>query len=1266
MKNRFGFVPIVLPAIVMVLIIGLINIGNAPWVQAHDDDAEHMHNIPTDHPLLDTLEIAQINVDGTTVGPFADAFTWAPAWNSDADTRRTSRYKVSAVYDVEAISVTATAEDSQNEGTTVAVRITRNGRELVSGDGTAGSATTTIAVGMTMIEVTVDNSTNQASTKTTYVVELTREYPQFDQLTLHHPNPAGATDPAAGLDGTVSDTNVAGSLLSVAVNASDDTDPDILKGSNALHGHDPSLRDSAADVKVKYHIDMIGLELSVPQGMRRGATDPAGWEEKVVFNTTGVNATTTAPTYEIRNHPLRVGRNEIQIRVSSTSTPSHGTNYRIVIERAAPQLKTAYYILGDDAVADANPVPGFGLDVLETSTSVNYMETTTSVSARGTGVDGDVGFKYTRKSGEGRNDFDERDTGSYDGMRLARGSNTLYITAYDKGNPRNGETKYSLEIVREDTPLGLVTLTASSVKEGGLHSATSTLYWDGDKMNQTSTREGFESATITYWSSVEYDVEEIQVVATSPNLDSRDANSDNVPSAGVEYTITIKSRGIETTTSVTTADTADLAASLTRLIPLRLGPNVITVKSEVPGNATTYTLNVERRDPVLRPSELAVVEYKDNKGRFDFANIELSPMYNQASSTIMRYEANVRSHIASVGIAANHDSPLSRIFVSGAEIVKTDPLQAPSVDYNERQLTGDMTTIPVDVVLDGQKGTVNIVVIRNEGGDLQFEGDRFPEDSPIRLMDGRALANPIILPRSSSEDGAVTYHIQVTDDQGEIVELSELGLELAQATRYITGTPTLGVAQGYESEFNVEYWASDPVGKETARREFVILITHDTVPQIPARTTEQMAKNRLESLKVDDAAVLNFDPASSGPYTAEVESDAASAVIEAVPDYADSTVTLGNVQFGDDNTLVTNQFGVQLTITVSHPDESADMTYTLTINRKDAPAPGALRFSNDVGTKTYQAGMAIEDLKLPDGAGGDGDYTFALVDHDGDDTPADLEFNVDTRVLSGTPVLYDDAFKTTYKLTYTVTDGDGGETTQDFNMVICDPDSSLSGDCRSSSSMVELSSLMLSDAMLMPEFASDTTMYTSEVPYETMMTTVTAMDMDIDPVMVDIMPADADMDMDGHQVALAAGTSTMITVTAMKEYGGLFDKAYTVDVMRSGTPAGPTMTEMLTEWRSDDMMSATLTWTPDMMNGEMAAHQYVFSVAKNAGDPMPGVGGLDLSTFAYGPSVAGDAYMVELTGLMADRDYVYGVIALFGSPGNWSWGQWEIINLTME
>ena len=1221
MKSKFGFIPIVLPVLVMVLIIGLINIGNAPWVQAHEDDgAEHTHNIPSTHPRLSSLELTHANADGTTVAT-PGTITWMPVFNADV-----SEYKVSATYDVELIQVTPAAVSPA----TLGVKITAGGT-VTRG---TGATTSTIPVGVTMIEVTATDPANDFSGETTYTIMLTRELPQFNQLTLHN-----------AVDLTTGDLTHGTPSLAEA---------DILMGENTLMGNDPALRSSNrdTDVKVQYHIDEIGMELDVAAGLRRGVALPAGWHVAVTFNTRGLNVTTTADgTYEMRNHPLRVGKNEVRIQVRSTSTRSHFTDYRIVIERAKPQMETAHHALGN--AATSVPVPNFGLDTSSTSIKVGYTQTTTSVTAHGPGV-GQVEFRYARKSGEGRNDFDDPATEAYDGMRLVPGENTLYIRAYDRDNPANGETEYMLTIERVSTPLGGVALTSSSTN-AAFDSMIEKLYWD--EANQTSTRLGFGPATTTYYTTVDYDVEEISVTATSSAEDI--AASPAVPAPPADYMWTIASRGISASTST---GESPVVTTLTQVVPLRQGDNVITVKAEIPGNATTYTLNVKRDDPKVRPSMLSVVEYKDNKGRFDFADVVLAPAYSQASTTIMRYEATVRSHIASVGIAADHDSPLSSIFVSGTKIDKLIPLN--SVDYNERLLTGDMTTIPVEVVVDGNRGTVNVVVIRNEGGDLQFDGDRFPTSTPIRLMDGRALANPIILPESESEDGAVTYHIQVTDDQGDIVELSELGLELDQATRHITGTPTLGVAQGYESEFNVEYWASDDVGKETSRREFVILITHDPVPQIPARSVDPVAKNLLESLKVDGEAVLNFDPASSGPYTAEVASDAASAMIEAVPDYDGSTVTLGNVQFGEDNTLDTNQFGVQLTITVSNPGESADMTYTLTINQRDPVQPGDLRFSNDVGTKTYQADMKIEDLKLPDAAGGAGSYEFALADHDGDVTPAGLEFNANTRVLSGTPVLYDDAFKTTYRLTYTVTDGDSDEVMQVFNMVICDPDSSLAGDCRSSSSMVGLSSLMLSDATLMPEFASDTMMYTSEVPYETMMTTVTAMSMDdVDPVMVEIMPADADMNMDGHQVELAAGASTMITVTAMKEYGGLFEEAYTVDVTRSGTPSGPTMTEMLTEWRSDDMMMATLTWTPDMMNGEAAAHQYVFSVAKNAGDPVAGVGGLDLSTFAYGPTVAGDAYMVELTGLMADRDYVYGVIALFGGPGNWSWGQWEIINL---
>ena len=40
MKNRFGFIPIVLPAIVMVLIIGLINMTGPQAAQAQEDTSD--------------------------------------------------------------------------------------------------------------------------------------------------------------------------------------------------------------------------------------------------------------------------------------------------------------------------------------------------------------------------------------------------------------------------------------------------------------------------------------------------------------------------------------------------------------------------------------------------------------------------------------------------------------------------------------------------------------------------------------------------------------------------------------------------------------------------------------------------------------------------------------------------------------------------------------------------------------------------------------------------------------------------------------------------------------------------------------------------------------------------------------------------------------------------------------------------------------------------------------------------------------------------
>ena len=465
MKSKFGFIPIVLPVLVMVLIIGLINIGNAPWVQAHEpspDDPtppsthgapEHTHNIPTNHPRVSALDV----VDRNAAGQDTDGtVTLTPTFHTNV-----SRYKASATYDVKYIGVTHTVVSPA----TVDVKVMKPGDSKVY-TLASQTATTSLPLGKTTIVVTATDPANNNSGETRYVIELTREMPQFNRLTLHN-----AVGPAVSLD------------HSNPTLGADPNQTDILKGSNTLMGNDPDLRgNTATDVKVQYHIDKIGLELDVAAGLRNGNNTPAGWGVAVTFNTRGINVTTTTETpatFEVRSHPLNVGKNEIRIQVRSTSTRSHLTDYRIVIERAKPQMETAHYKLGSaDSPA---PVLGFGLDTTSISTSVaTYTETTTSVTAHGPGspgMEGAVEFRYARKAGEGRNDFDDPDTEAYDGMRLVPGDNTLYITAYDRENPANGSTKYTLTIVRGKTPLGGVTLTSSSTNSA-VDNMGAPLYWD--------------------------------------------------------------------------------------------------------------------------------------------------------------------------------------------------------------------------------------------------------------------------------------------------------------------------------------------------------------------------------------------------------------------------------------------------------------------------------------------------------------------------------------------------------------------------------------------------------------------------------------------------------------------------------------------------------------------------------------------------------------------------------------------------------------------
>ena len=1157
MKSKFGFIPIVLPVLVMVLIIGLINLGNAPWVQAHQDEAndpKHTHNIPTEgHPTLSDLVVADTTTatgGNNLIGTQANGVL-VPSFNSTV-----SEYKLSATYNVEGIRVSATANnvttDPNAHTPEVVIKIKKPNVSVIERRGTGTDAiiaTTSIPVGTTNIEVLVTDRDSARSQTTKYTIALTREDPQFNQLTLHKGDVTGTGVDRAGVLGD--NNRLVDPTAPIAAGN------DILSGANLLKGNNAELRDGKVDVEVKYHVDKIGFELVVPEGLRGAAANtPDDDDVRVTFDNISGDLvdTTTGGTYEVKGHPLIVGSNRIEITVASKSDEDDYESYRILIYRAKPQLESVSVDGTKVTSFTATSTAGKELkDYTKITNSQSYTVSKVEVSGSGGKK---VEVKYRRDSSEGSKDKPDLNLGSYNDMNLSPGDNTLKITAYDEEN-KGYETEYTLVITRGVTPLGGLALTADSSNPGVVDKPLTLYLKAEDAANPTSTSpKGFRSAHTEYHASVDYHYSEVDVTATAATTSAE---------TQITYKLAISLRGNETSSTSTLNVPADpLVAKSLDGIPLREGDNKIKVTAEIDGNLNEYTVNVVRKAPVTRPSKLRLIEYTNEDGNYAFRLLdngdEIVPEYKQSDDDTRMYTATVRSNIASVGIAADHQDAQSVIYVKGTKIPKG--VQKNYVDYQKVALDVDSdgniidTPIEVSVALGGKTGSIQILVTRNQSGTLTFDGKMHPDsntsDKKLVVKDGRALEHPIEMPTAQSEDGEVSYSLKVRDEDGTLVDISSLGLTYDAERRDIRGTPELPAGE-FESEFLVEYKGTDPVGNMTIPLKFTLVITHeDDVPPIPSRIDDGdgPANNTLKSLSVDGEKVGGFSSDNAGPYSAKVDDAAAqTAVVKAEPHHPDAMVYLDGVALDSNYEATTRKFGVPLTIKVTYTGLK-DMDYTLTIN-KGVLDTSTLRLMPNIGNKTYVMDEEIDALTLPEAMGGVKPYVYSLVAKvpDQPDTlsPATLTFNSKTRQLSGTPVL-SDSYKTTYKVYYTVTDKDGDTAQDTFRLVICDPTNPLSGDCRSSSPDVGLSSLALSGVTLDPEFASDTMAYTASVPYETTMTTVTAMTDDVDPVMVSVS-SDMDDDIANGQVDLVAGAN-VISVTATKEYGSLFSEIYTVTVTR--------------------------------------------------------------------------------------------------------------------
>lgn len=207
MKNRFGFIPIVLPVLVMVLIIGLINLTGPQTAQAQEA------NVSNEDARLSALSLTY-GTDPNVVQLLSPKFM---ADRGD--------YTAMVDYDVTSVTLTATgplAADGTTENTTdYTVAVSSAGAETGI---TAGANTITAPTDSdreTAITITVrgNTGTDGEGNNATYTVELTHKKPAISagspRLTALALAPAPVTSPGTislmktdgGLVGTFSDSN---------------------------------------------------------------------------------------------------------------------------------------------------------------------------------------------------------------------------------------------------------------------------------------------------------------------------------------------------------------------------------------------------------------------------------------------------------------------------------------------------------------------------------------------------------------------------------------------------------------------------------------------------------------------------------------------------------------------------------------------------------------------------------------------------------------------------------------------------------------------------------------------------------------------------------------------------------------------------------------------------------------------------------------------------------------------------------------------------
>ena len=429
MKNRFGFIPIVLPVIVMVLIIGLINLGEAQRAQAHDDATSHTHSIgPNDQQLTD------LRVDGCS--------------------------SLSPAFDGTQASYECVVEYAVSTGT-----ITADGATSISPDddtSSAGSANVALTAGQTKtvtIKVDAAGATNSAST---YTLKIKREMPQLTGLAL--------------ANGSVINNNTRNFAPPEGV---------LNDGTGNVFGSATTTYTSFVAFDVDTTTVTVNLSASA-----RGEQGGIGSDDIVAVSATmnGSSQTARHPdnnyVYDVRPN---VGMNTLKVRAFGSSTQSHYTDYTLRLNRQNPMLNGLAL-----AAANGTPIPAgdnqYGVlndghgnayvaPTATTTYSANVEYDRDMIRVRPT-VSANQAAKGARWKVVSPSKDQNPDTGDYE-VKLNPGKNVIKVRAENSNNIRQ-YTEYTINVTREMTQLSTISLTSPEVSLPGISTPVVTTTWSGE------------------------------------------------------------------------------------------------------------------------------------------------------------------------------------------------------------------------------------------------------------------------------------------------------------------------------------------------------------------------------------------------------------------------------------------------------------------------------------------------------------------------------------------------------------------------------------------------------------------------------------------------------------------------------------------------------------------------------------------------------------------------------------------------------------------